>query len=258
MIKGLQAAQIWDRDGIRDIRESSLLPTDAPSLAVRYRNPHRHWTVRLPVGLAVENDLPVRCVLLNERVIALYPVDDMAQERLALLHILQQDLLPARVLAEAWGIHRNSLDNWAWRHRFFGLDGLVDGRLPSRRDVLERFLRESEAVVREAPRVSEIRLGQAVQEGGLGVLPPSTLGWLRRVVFGSTPLKLDFGSSDPRPGPAPEPSATEGVTQTSAQPTGEPAAAGTEEIPETSGMDAGIDPAAEGVHPVFVASCGSS
>ena len=133
--------------------------------------------MRLPVGLAVENDPPVRRILLNERVIALYPVDDMAQERLALLHILQQDLLPATVLAEAWGIHRNSLNNWAWRHRFFGLDGLVDGRLPSRRDVLERILRESEAIVRETPRVSGTRLGQALQQRGLGVLPPSTLGW---------------------------------------------------------------------------------
>ena len=204
----------------------SFLPVP-PSLAVRDRNPAEPWQMRLPAGFAVENDPPVRRILLHERVIGIYPVDDVAQERFFLLQVLGQGLLTASALAQAWGLHRNTLRNWAWRHQCFGLDGLVDGRLPARREALEAILRTTQELIAQQPRLSALGLGQALQQRGVGPLPRSTLRWLRVVAFGPKPLTLDLATvaeSPTAPETSPAPQAGEPVADDVAlTPAGTPA-----------------------------------
>ena len=108
-----------------------FLPTPL-TVTIGRLNPQRRWRVSLANGLHVENEPPLRMILVGDRTVACYPVADEVQERLALVALVAQGWMPAAAWAAAWGLHRNTLSNWAWRYRHFGLDGLRDGLLPER------------------------------------------------------------------------------------------------------------------------------
>ena len=193
----------WDMGNEDDFRSFFSAPTSKP---IKQRDPDATWTAPLPMGYAVENDPLMRRIVRDGRVLAEYPVGDNVQERMVLLQLLQQGTFNASSLSRAWGLHRNTLGNWSWRYRYFGLDGLVDGRLPARRIVLEEVLREAERGLREQPRLSATRLGVLLYKRRRVNLPLPTLHWLRSVVFGPRPLALQLrfpvGSDDAADGTA--------------------------------------------------------
>lgn len=213
----------------------SFLPASATE-PIKQRNPDEAWTAPLPLGYAVENDPPTRRILRDGRVLAEYPADDTVQERMILLQLLQQGAFNACSLAKAWGLHRNTLGNWGWRYRYFGLDGLVDGRLPARRVVLEEVLREAQQLLREQPRLSETRLGVLLYKRRRVKLPPPTLHWLRAVVFGPKALPLQLnpptGDGDATEGTTPNEADAEPVTDGPAPAAEQPADVGTKSGPE--------------------------
>jgi transposase-like protein len=179
---------------------------DAPKrdpIPISKLNPERHWIVPIGNGLAVDNSPPWRFIIHDQRTIAQYPVGDVVQERLALIQLVQQKIMTAEQLARAWGLHRNTLGNWAWRYRHFGLDGLVDGRLPSRRERLEAILEAAEEIVGQRGRkLSAVGLGRELRARGLGTLPATTLHWLRGQLLRPRELSLLRQPEQDEPSPA--------------------------------------------------------
>jgi len=133
--------------------------------------------VALANGLYVENTPPWRLILLGERTVAHYPVDDSVQERLALVHLVAQGWMPATAWAEAFGLHRNSLGNWTWRYRYFGLEGLRDDVLPGRQH-LRPVLAAAQELVQGGRRVTVPLLREELKRRGLAELSPEALRWL--------------------------------------------------------------------------------
>ena len=111
--------------------ELTFLPVPL-EMPIGRMNPGKRWRVALARGLWVENTPPWRLVVLGEKTVACYAVGNTVQERLALVQLVAQGWMPATAWAAAFGLHRNSLGNWTWRYRYFGLNGLRDDALPSR------------------------------------------------------------------------------------------------------------------------------
>lgn len=179
------------------------LPIDIP---VQHRDPDARWRVPLATGLVLDNAPPYRYLLIEDQVVARWEIGYETEERMILLQVLRQGWLTAKDLAEHWGVHRNTLGNWRWRYRFFGLDGLIDGRLPARRERMEAILVAAKEIVRQGGRrLSTAALARALRAQGLGELPPSTLAWLHAVlsrpreqalVLGEAPDEGDDGDPD--------------------------------------------------------------
>ena len=154
-----------------------------PEVPVRHRNPDINWRMPLTGDLVLVNEPPYRYVLRAERVVAQWGISMETEERMALLQMLRQGWMTTKELAERWGVHRNTLGNWQWRYRFFGLDGLVEGRLP-RRERLEQILAVAkEAVAQGGRRFSAAALGRALRAQGTGELPPATVAWLHAMLM---------------------------------------------------------------------------
>ena len=125
------------------------LPVQIP---IRHRDRDAHWSVSIARGLVVENAPPVRLIRHDERVVGSYALDSQVEERFMLLRIIELGWITAVDLAPQWGLHRNTLGNWAWRYRFFGLDGLVSGRLPAKPQDVRAILAIAKRVVAEQGR----------------------------------------------------------------------------------------------------------
>ena len=95
------------------------LPVSTP---IRHLPEHERWRVQIATGLWVENAPPQRLILHGEHVVASYEIGSVVKERLILLKVVQLGWMSAVDLAARWGLHRNTLGNWQWRYRYFGLD----------------------------------------------------------------------------------------------------------------------------------------
>lgn len=188
----LEAAAGWQGEPLR------LLPVPL-EVSIRQLNPRRRWRVTLANGLDVENTPPWRVILLGQRTVAHYPAEDRLQERLALVQLVAQGWMPATAWAAAFGLHRNSLGNWAWRYHYFGLDGLQDR--PSIQQLQAVVAAAQELVQAPTRPVLVAALRQELEQRGLPLLPPNALRCLL--------WRLSTPPSDPPPGgdhrPHPQP-----------------------------------------------------
>lgn len=214
--------------------ELALLPVPL-EIPIGRLSRRQRWRVALANGLYVENAPPWRLIMLGERTVAHYPIDDPVQERLALVHLVAQGWMPATAWAAAFGLHRNSLGNWTWRYRCFGLEGLRDDVLPRREHLRPVLAAARELVQAQGGRVTPPRLREELERRGLAELSPEALRWLLLSVSAEaaaragrpqapsvdldsladsgdpdqsecTPGAADGGRSDPRPDhAAPEP-----------------------------------------------------
>ncbi|MCY0884398.1 MAG: hypothetical protein OWV35_00770, partial [Firmicutes bacterium] len=131
-------------------------------------------------GLIIENAPPLRLIRHGDHVVGQYAIGSPVEERFMLLRLVDLGWVTALDLAPRWGLHRNTLGNWAWRYQHFGLDGLVPGRLPGRKERLQQILAVAQAVVqRRGRRVSAAEVGREIEAAGFGTLPRSTLAHLR-------------------------------------------------------------------------------
>lgn len=184
----------WDMGNPLEGLRLLPIPLEIP---IGHLNPERRWRVALANGLYVENSPPHRFILLGDRTIAQYPVGDDVQERLALINLARVKVMSAQAWAAAWGLHRNTLGRWTWRYQFFGLDGLIDGRLPARRERLEQILQAARSVMQaQGRRLTVARLGRELEAQGLGRLPGTTLTWLLAILTRPQALALDLGEPD--------------------------------------------------------------
>lgn len=157
----------------------SFLPLPVP-VPIRQRDERQHWRVQIGAGLWVENAPPRRLILHGDRVVASYVIGSVVEERMLLVQMLQAGWMTAVDLAPRWGYHRNTLGNWQWRYRYFGLDGLVDERLPGQRERLEPVVRAAAEVLRRrGRRLSVAALRRALAEQGHGSLPVGAVSWLQ-------------------------------------------------------------------------------
>ena len=154
--------------------ELSLLPIPL-EIPIGRLSPHRRWRVALARGLWVENEPPWRMVVLGERTVGFYPIDNAVQERLVLVQLAAQGWMPATAWAAAFGLHRNSLGNWTWRYRYFGLDGLRDDVLPGRDQLRAVVVAVQEFVQAQGGRVTAAVLREELKRRGLPELPPDAL-----------------------------------------------------------------------------------
>ena len=102
--------------------------------------------------LWVENAPPPRLLLQGNRTIAEYRIGSVMEERFFLVRVVETGGGTALALAKAWGIHRNTIRNWRWRYRYFGFDGLIDGRLPGGQDALEPVVEKAAELLRVGSR----------------------------------------------------------------------------------------------------------
>lgn len=152
------------------------LPVEVP---IRHRDPEQRWSVAIARGLIIENAPPLRLIRHGDRVVGQYPLGAVVEERFMLLRMVELGWITAVDLATHWGLHRNTLTNWAYRYRWFGLDGLTPGRLPGKQERLAELVRAAARVVQErGPRLSVAALGRALEADGLGRLPRTTLDHL--------------------------------------------------------------------------------
>ena len=170
--------------------ERSFLPVPA-EIPVCGHNPATTWSEALTSRLTIQNAPPYRLILLDGEVIFRYRLDNQVEERFLLLRLIANGWITARALARRWGVSRNTIGNWSWRYRFFGLDGLVDGRLPPEREVLQQLLGTAQAILRASPRLSLAALGRALEQAGYRELPPPTLRALRAALAETPTLPLE-------------------------------------------------------------------
>ena len=150
-----------------------------------------HWRVQIARGLWVENAPPNRLILHGDHVAAAYPIGSVLEERLLLIRVVQLGWMTALDLAERWGLHRNTIGNWQWRYRYFGTDGLVDGRLPGRQDALQPVVRAAAEVLRrKGRRMSVAALRRTLEDQGLGSLPAGAVAWLKGALLRPEALGL--------------------------------------------------------------------
>ena len=174
---------------------SFLPPPDLPS--VRSLDPRTPWRLQLAKGLWVENAPPQRLILLGEQVVASYGIGSTVEERLLLIRMIQLGWITASDLAARWGVHRNTIGNWQWRYRYFGLDGLVDGRLPGGQDTLSPVVRAAADVLRRKGRgMSVAALRRELEAQGLGVYPARAVDWLRGALLRPEALGLPLRPED--------------------------------------------------------------
>jgi len=184
------------------------------TVSIGQLNPQRRWRVSLANGLHVENVPPWRLILVGDRTVACYPVADEVQERLALVALVAQGWMSAAAWAAAWGLHRNTLSNWAWRYRHFGLDGLCEGLLPER-PRLQAIVSAGQELVAAQPGVglTVAALEQELGRRELGGLPRRALQWLSG--------ELTAARSSSGDGQAPRPKAGPGLLPADPDPSGD-------------------------------------
>lgn len=170
--------------------ERSFLPVPA-EIPVCGHNPATIWSEALTRRLSIQNAPPHRLILLDGEMVFRYRLDNQVEERFLLLHLIANGWITARALARRWGVSRNTIGNWSWRYRFFGLDGLVDGRLPPEREVLQQLLSTGQAILCASPRLSLAALGRALEQAGYRELPPATLRALRAALAETPTLPLE-------------------------------------------------------------------
>ena len=154
--------------------EFSFLPVPL-EMPIGRMNPGKRWRVALAHGLWVENTPPWRLIVLGEKTVACYAVGNPVQERLALVPLVAQGWMPATAWAAAFGLHRNSLGNWTWRYRYFGLNGLRDDALPSREQLRPVVAAAQDLAADQAGRVTAARLREELELRRLPALPPEAL-----------------------------------------------------------------------------------
>ncbi len=154
--------------------ELAFLPVPL-EMPIGRMNPGKRWRVALAHGLWVENAPPWRLIVLGEKTVACYAVGNTVQERLALVQLVAQGWMPATAWAAAFGLHRNSLGNWTWRYRYFGLDGLRDDALPSREQLRPVVTAAQDLAADQAGRVTSARLREELELRRLPALPPEAL-----------------------------------------------------------------------------------
>ena len=178
-----------------------FLPTPL-TVTIGRLNPQRRWRVSLANGLHVENEPPLRMILVGDRTVACYPVADEVQERLALVALVAQGWMPAAAWAAAWGLHRNTLSNWAWRYRHFGLDGLRDGLLPERQRLQAIVTAGQEMIAaQQGVGFTVAALEQELGRRQLGGLPRSALQWLWRQLAAALASSEDGQGTGAKAGP---------------------------------------------------------
>ncbi|MGC8489510.1 MAG: hypothetical protein ACP5QO_15020 [Clostridia bacterium] len=136
-----------------------------------------------------------------------YAVGSVVEERMALLQIVRAGWMTALDLGERWGYHRNTLGNWQWRYRYFGLDGLNDQRLPGQREQLEPVVRLAAEILRkQGRRMSVAGLRRELAAHGHAGLPPGAVQWLQGALLQPQALGLPLEEvSDPSEGQEKDP-----------------------------------------------------
>jgi len=86
--------------------------------------------------------------------------------------------MPATAWAAAFGLHPNSLGHWAWRYRYFGLEGLRDDVLPGRQHLRPVVAAAQGLVQARGGRVPVRRLREDLARRGLPELSPEAVRWL--------------------------------------------------------------------------------
>ena len=229
--------------------EQSFLPVPA-QIPVCAHNPATTWSEALTSRLTIQSAPPYRLILRDGVVVFRYRLDNQVEERFFLLHLIANGWISARALARRWGISRNTIGDWSWRYRFFGLDGLADGRLPER-EVLRELLSTAQATLRTSPGLSLTAFGRALEQAGYRDLPPATLRTLRATLAEAPTLPLaprpDGPAVDTADGdddaPSPEPPSEAAATAAlpAAQPSADqaPSPAAQDEQPE---REVAVDP----------------
>ena len=217
--------------------ERSFLPVPA-EIPVCGHNPATPWSEALTGRLTIQSAPPHRLILLDGEVVFRYRLDNLVEERFFLLRLIANEWITARALARRWGVSRNTIGDWSWRYRFFGLDGLVDGRLPPQREVLQQLLGTAQTILRASPGLSLTALGRALEQAGHPDLPPPTLRALRAALAEEPPLPLAPPPGGPAAGdgdddaPCPEPPSD--TAPTAALPAERP---GTDQAPAATAQD---------------------
>ncbi len=232
--------------------ERSFLPVPA-EIPVCGHNPTTTWSETLTSRLTVQNVPPHRLILLDGEVVFRYRLDNQMEERFFLLRLIANSWITARALARRWGVSRNTIGNWSWRYRFFGLDGLVDGRLPPEREVLQQLVHTAQAIVRASPRLTLAALGRALEQAGYRDLPRTTLRALRAALTEVPALPLEpppdssaaDGNDNDAPSPEPPSDAIASVAPAGADQAPPPAAQGEPTDREAAGPQAPAAPTSQ-------------
>ncbi len=184
-----------------DVVAVSFLPVPA-DIPVCGHNPGHAWSETLTPRLRIENAPPHRLLVLDGEVIFRYRLDNQVEERFILLRLIANGWITARELARRWGVSRNTIGNWSWRYRYFGLDGLADGRLPAPREVLQQLWTTAQAISTDSRgTLSLAALACGLEQAGYRDLPTATLRCLRARLSAAPPLSLN-PPADASPDPA--------------------------------------------------------
>jgi hypothetical protein len=98
-------------------------------MPIRLRPEQARWSATVAGLIGVINQPPRRTILVQGIVFDQYPIGDPLRERLALVRLLQTGLISESLLAQRWGVHRNTLGRWLRRYEADGLEGLKRGAL---------------------------------------------------------------------------------------------------------------------------------
>jgi hypothetical protein len=174
----------------KTLSEQSFVPLPI-TIPLRHRDPQKPWRIQIATDLWVENSPPRRLILHGDRVVLSYAVDSVVEERMALLQIVGAGWMTALDLGERWGYHGNTLGNWQWRYRYFGLDGLNDQRVPGQREQLEPVVRLAAEILRkQGRRMSVAGLRRELAAHGHAGLPPGAVQWLQGALLQPQALGL--------------------------------------------------------------------
>lgn len=96
---------------------------------IRHWPRDRFWTQPLNSHVLVVNRPPFREFYVGHILVQRVSLDREAEERLALVMLLESGAISEQSLARQYGYHYNTLCNWRRRYRQYGFDGLKRGNL---------------------------------------------------------------------------------------------------------------------------------
>lgn len=86
----------------------------------------KNWTINLQSGAKIENKYPLRRIYVHYTLVSEYKIGDLESERLAIIYMYLNGVGNQQALAKIWGLHYNTINNYAGAYRMYGMKGLQE------------------------------------------------------------------------------------------------------------------------------------
>ena len=87
---------------------------------------NKDWTLTFGARFTIVNKPPVRRIYINHALVNEYKIGDAESERIAVVHTHLNGIGNQRELANIWGLHKNTINNYVAAYTRLGIKGLTD------------------------------------------------------------------------------------------------------------------------------------